>query len=118
MNATTRILALLLLLAYAGQSVVVVSAPCQMMSGPVSGMEHDMTAMDHAGHAMPSAGEAPPMDCCEGGYCSASHCQMVPGMPSPFPPASVDLNIVLAAATTVSAALSLPESLYRPPTCV
>ncbi len=115
MRRIPRTLVLLLLLAYSGQAALVVASPCAMMSGPAGGMDHDMSAMDHAGHDMPMDREAGAGDCCEGGYCSASHCQVAPGVTSPFPPAAAETYPVLVAEMPVPTVDAPQESPYRPP---
>ena len=43
---------MLLLLAYTGQSLVAVGAPCFMMSSSSQASAPDMVGMDHSGHDM------------------------------------------------------------------
>ena len=115
MSTVPKTFVLLLLLAFAGQSVLAASTPCLMMSGPADDMPHDMSAMGHAGHEMPAAGDAPQPDCCGGGYCSASNCEMVPGVPSPVSAALTERNFVLTAAELAPAVISPTETRFRPP---
>ena len=115
MRRISRTLVVLLLLAYTGQAALVVASPCAMMSGSAGGMEHDMSAMDHAGHDMPMDMDSGTGDCCDGGYCSASHCQMAPGVTSPFPAAAAETYPVLVAVMPVPTEDSPQESPYRPP---
>jgi hypothetical protein len=115
MSAFRTSCVLLLLLAFAGQSVVATSSPCMMMPGPADGMPHDMSAMDHANHVMPAAADTLQPDCCGEGYCSASNCQIVPGVPSPLPPASNDVKSVLSAAVLAFPVIPPLETRFRPP---
>ena len=115
MRRIPKTLLLLLLLAYTGQVALVAASPCAMMSGPAGGMDHDMSAMDHTGHDMPMDSDSGAVDCCDGGYCSASHCQMAPGVPSPFPAAAAETYPVLIAVMPVPTVDAPQESLYRPP---
>jgi hypothetical protein len=55
-------------------------------------------------------------DCCEGGYCSISHCQTAPGVTSPQTLAVSETGSVLVAKLAFSVADILPKSHYRPPT--
>lgn len=116
MRAISRTLLLLLLLAYTGQSALLVASPCTLMSDHAGGVEHDMSGMDHAGHGMSMHTASAAADCCDGGYCSASHCQAAPGIISPFYVAATGMSAVLIAARPVSALNPPLESPYRPPT--
>jgi hypothetical protein len=115
MRRIPRTLVLLLLLAYSGQAFLVAASPCAMMSGPASDMSHDMSAIDHTGHDMPMQMDAGAEDCCDGGYCSASHCQMAPGVPSPFAAVAVETHPVFIAAMPGPTFNAPQESPYRPP---
>ena len=116
MRSIPRTLVLLLLLVYTGQSALVVAAPCAMMVDHAGGMDHDMSGMDHAGHGMSMDMPSAAADCCDGGYCSASHCQVAPGVVSPFFIAVTEMSPVLVAVMTVPAVNPPLESPYRPPT--
>ena len=101
---------LLLLLAYLGQSLAVVGAPCAPPAEP--GMA--MAAMDHSGHDM-SADDAT-HDCCDnGGFCSMSHCLAAAAVPVSLPPTALPL----VHSQPLPAYSPLPanrlESLFRPP---
>jgi hypothetical protein len=113
MKQHKHILALLLLLAYTGQAVVAAGAPCFMMS---AAGEHDMMTMDHSGHDMTMPDQnTTGGDCCEGGFCSMSHCQMALAMPVSVAPAAAEKAITYGAATAVPAIIPSLDSLYRPP---
>jgi hypothetical protein len=115
MRRIPKTLLLLVILAYTGQATLVVAFPCAMMSGSAGGMDHDTSHMDHAGHDMPMDGDPAAGDCCDGGYCSASHCQMAPGVPSPFPTAAAETYPVLFTVMPIPTVNAPPESPYRPP---
>jgi hypothetical protein len=101
MSPIKRTLAVLLLLAFTGQAVVSVAAPCFMMNG-------------HAGHDM-SAEQDSASSCCDGGLCSMSHCQMAPAMPIPLFDNSPEKAFTYSAIDSVSAVISSLTTLYRPP---
>ena len=118
MRRFRHITVLLLLLAYAGQSMAMLAMPCFMMGEASTAMSSDMTGMDHAGHDMGSDDTAASdaTSCCEGGsFCSVNHCQSMvaladitvfatntfaPARRDAVPFSSLDLSLV---------------SLYRPP---
>jgi hypothetical protein len=115
MRAFSKTLVLLLLLVHASQAALVVSAPCSMVSDHAGGMDHHMSGAEHAGHDMTTDVALAAADCCEGGYCSISHCQTAPGVTSPQTPAVSETGSVLVAKIASSFVYFLPESHYRPP---
>jgi uncharacterized protein involved in copper resistance len=117
MSPIKRTLAVLLLLAFTGQAVVSVAAPCFMMNAPTGEMNHDMADMDHGGHAGHdmSAEQDSASSCCDGGLCSMSHCQMAPAMPIPLFDNSPEKAFTYSAIDSVSAVISSLTTLYRPP---
>lgn len=110
-------IALLLLVAYLGQSLLAVGAPC-FMSGPDTGGEFGVLAdSGHAGHHMDTVDqfEAGDSGCCDGGFCSMSHCQSVAALPA----GNVTCGMTCSAAFIPSFFSASPNhtaaSLYRPP---
>lgn len=111
MKRFRHVIALLLVLACAGQSLLAVGAPCAM-SGDVQQM---MAGMEHsAHHDMGSAGDGAGA-CCEGGLCSMSHCQSAAAMLQ----AGVAERFPYAGPWQLSYPGASPEyaveSLFRPP---
>ena len=114
MERFKHMISLLLLLAYVGQSLAVVGAPCSM---PDAGaMSAVMDSVDHSAHHEQPGGADSGGGCCDGGgFCSMSHCQSVAALPPS------DLFSGVATATNYRESLSLlspdntPDSLYRPP---
>lgn len=80
MDKIRQVMLLLVLVVYTGQSLLAVGAPCSMDNGAGS----EMSAMEHAGHHDMAAVEASDAGCCEGGFCSMSHCQSVAALPQAF----------------------------------
>lgn len=117
MIAVRRLLILLLLLTYTGQSLAAVGAPCFTM-GSAAGAA--MTGMDHSAHNMALAPDntldSTGSSCCEGGgFCTMSQCQSVAAVPE-----TTGLNTAnyLAIYHDVSSFVSFSfssDSLYRPP---
>ena len=68
---------LVLLLAYTGQSLLAVGASCAMSAGPAQ----ERAAMDHSDHHDMAPAAEGGVNCCDGGFCSMSHCQSVAAMP-------------------------------------
>ncbi|MDH3991649.1 MAG: hypothetical protein OEV47_01995 [Gammaproteobacteria bacterium] len=114
MKQTRHLFVVLLLLAYSGQSLVAVGAPCFMMSSSSQGSAVDMVGMDHSGHDM--SGQAADSGCCDGGgFCSMSECQSAVAVPLFVPPWDVAHPISFIGAQTASAPILQSSSLYRPP---
>ena len=82
MNELRRTLLVLLLIVYTGQGLAAFAGPCQMMSLPGESTHHHEGQLDHAGHDMSGMDEDMAANCCDGGVCSMSHCQMAPALPS------------------------------------
>lgn len=118
MKYPRQIITLLLLLAYAGQSLAAVGAPCFMSASSPGEISTDVAAMDHSAHHMNSTDQADNAaeGCCEGGgFCSMSHCQSaaaVPGTVVAIPPHCFTDYRNVAGFSSCSNPL---ESLYRPP---
>ena len=75
-------IAALVLLAFTGQTLAAVAAPC---SGMETGSPHSgpVADMDHAAHVMPdgpdsSKTDAHPADCCADAFCAMNHCLSAP----------------------------------------
>jgi len=123
MKLLRRQLLLLLLLAYAVQSVAALASPCQMMGAGaehVTGAATDMAAMDHAGHNMAQmAGGAPASSdspgCCDGGLCSMSYCQSGAALPSSGHARDTGHVTIHNDSANFSALRHSPASPYRPP---
>jgi len=107
---------MLLLLAYTGQSLAAVGAPCFMMSSSSQGSAGDMMVMDHSGHDMPGQAADSGSDCCDGdGFCSMSECQSAVAVPLFLPPVAASEPVVYYGALAVPAPLLQSSFLYRPP---
>ena len=111
-------IALLLLLAFAGQSLVVVSAPCSMMAGGVSVSSTDIADAAHAGHRMhgdPASDADATTDCCDGGYCSISGCSSLMALADvPFPATFAGPDLTRDA-SPASLPNTPPSFHFRPP---
>jgi hypothetical protein len=105
---------LLLLLAYVGQSIAAVGAPCAMMAPASSEINAAMPGMDHSGHAMGSADQAD-ASCCDSGLCSMSQCQSLAALPGSLDSANVNPAIVYGGVRAISSPSSTKTPLYRPP---
>lgn len=120
MIAVRRLLILLLLLTYTGQSLAAVGAPCFTMGSAAGESSAAMTGMDHSAHNMALAPDntldSTGSSCCEGGgFCTMSQCQSVAAVPE-----TTGLNTAnyLAIYHDVSSFVSFSfssDSLYRPP---
>ena len=77
MNSLRHVIVLVLLLAYTGQSLLAVGASCAMNAGPTQ----EMAGMDHSDHHDMAPATEGGVSCCDGGFCSMSHCQSVAAMP-------------------------------------
>lgn len=103
-----RTLTALLLLAYVGQSLAIMGAPCAPPA------DVSMSGMDHSGHHMVSDDVTD--TCCEsGGFCSMSHCLTAAAVPvSPMP-----AGLPVLQAQPIQDRYTVPanwrESLFRPP---
>jgi hypothetical protein len=108
---------LLLLLAYVGQSLVAVGAPCAMMAPASFEISAAMPGMDHSGHGMGSADQvdASGGNCCDSCLCSMSQCQSQAALPGSLDSANVNPAIVYGAARAISPPSSTTTPLYRPP---
>lgn len=117
MNKIRKIFLLVLVLAYAGQSLAAGIFPCSAMAPVDAALEH--AAMEHAGHTMPAGteAEAAPMadDCCDAGLCSMSHCQSAAALPLGHPGSGAQYVAFYPRLADVSAVIQPIESLYRPP---
>ncbi len=111
-------IALLLVLAFAGQSLVVVSAPCSLIAGGFPASSAETADPAHAGHHM-AADPAPDADattdCCDGGYCSISGCSSLMALADVFIPASITGPRLAGDVSPSSPPTSPPGSLFRPP---
>jgi len=108
---------LLLLLAYVGQSLVALGAPCAM-PGPASAeVSVALPGMDHSGHAMGSADQADTGNgnCCKDGLCSMSQCQSLAALPGMPDSGNVNPAIVYGDARAISSHSYISTSLLRPP---
>ena len=124
MKRFRHITVLLLLLAYAGQSMAMLATPCFMMGVASTAISSDMAGMDHSGHDMalvdhdmgPGDTTASDGNCCEsGGFCSINHCQSMAALTDLT---AFDANIFAPARRDAvpSSSLNLSlVSLYRPP---
>ena len=77
----------LVLLAFTGQTLAAVAAPCSGMEAgsPHAGSPHAGPAADmgHAAHVMPDGPDsfetdASPVDCCADAFCAMNHCLSAP----------------------------------------
>ena len=119
MIAVRRLLILLLLLTYTGQSLAAVGAPCFTMGSAAGESSADMTGMDHSAHTMamaPHEALDAGSSCCEGGgFCTMSQCQSVAALPETT---ALNTATYLAIYHDVSSFVSFSfssDSLYRPP---
>ena len=113
-------IAALVLLAFMGQALAAVAAPC---SGMETGSPHSGPVADlgHAAHVMsdgPDSSEtdASPVDCCADALCAMNHCMSAPafGVTAGFRfPASA--AGILNAAHSLSYRPPAPRSPFRPP---
>ncbi len=120
MKRIRKILVLLLVLAYAGQALAGLVLPCPNMAQPAAdaGLE-GMAGMAHAGHHMPADTDATPAtaasDCCAGGVCNMSHCQLAAALP----PNQIMGGRLYSARHIPASGSASPlhpvDSLYRPP---
>jgi hypothetical protein len=117
MKQIRKSLVLLLVLAYAGQALAGLVLPCPNMAQP--GVAAGMEGMAHAGHHMPADPDANSAaaagDCCAGGVCNMSHCQLAAALP-PTEIIGGQLHVArhIPAAGSTSP-LHPVDSLYRPP---
>ena len=110
----------LVLLAFTGQTLAAVAAPC---SGMQAGSPHSgpVADMGHAAHVMPdgpdsSETDASPVDCCADALCAMNHCMSAPafGLTAGFrSPASA--AGILNTAHSLSYRPPAARSLFRPP---
>jgi hypothetical protein len=123
MKTMRKCLLVLLVLAYAGQSVASVLVSCPSMAMDMQGHSMavgEMGGMDmaaHAGHDMgaQAAVDGTNQSCCDGGLCVMGHCHAAPAL--------LQVMLFVAGAETASAdsrlVLSSPlhrsDSLFRPP---
>jgi len=118
MKRRRQIIALLLLLAYAGQSLAAVGAPCFMSASAPGDISTDVAAVDHATHHMPSTGQANDAGegCCEGGgFCSMSHCQSAAALPATVVASAPHYFTGYCQVAAFSSCSNPLDSLYRPP---
>jgi hypothetical protein len=114
MERVRQCMTLLLLLAYVGQSLAGVGAPCAMMAPAPAEISAAMPGMDHSGHAMGSADQADD-SCCDSGLCSMSQCQSLAALSGSLDSANVNPAIVYGAVRAISSPSSTTTPLYRPP---
>lgn len=131
MNDSKRIAVLFLLVAYLSQSLAAVGAPCLMLDAATEGasaatdfpmsadpLAGDMQHMGHAGHdrgPVENAKAGGNSSCCDGGFCSLSHCQSVAVLPQSVLP-GVPVPVAIYRDFSGFAPLnSSPVSPYRPP---
>lgn len=119
---------LLLLLAYAGQSLAAVAMPCLMMGPAPDGSGTaantympagaDMAGMNHASHQM-NTGDATQhsgsSNCCDGGFCSMSHCQSVVALPQTQLSGGLVVQAILHDVAAVISHSPPTDNLFRPP---
>ena len=117
MERVRHCMMLLLLLAYVGQSIAAVGAPCAMMAPAPAEMSVAMPGMDHSGHAMGSAEQvdASGGNCCDSGLCSMNQCQSLAALPGSLDSANANPAIVYGAARAISSHSSTTTPLFRPP---
>lgn len=120
MNGFRKALVLLLVLAYAGQSLAALALPCATMShAGAAGEMADMDACAHAGHPVPAdsaAATTPPAgDCCDGGLCAASHCQTAAALPWSDPGNAGHPVAPFPRVAQAPAPFHHVDSRYRPP---
>jgi hypothetical protein len=116
MKQTRHLFVMLLLLAYTGQSLVAVGAPCFMMPSSSPDSAVDTVGMDHSGHDMSGEAADSGSGCCDGGgFCSMSECQSAVAVPLFVPPWDTAHPISFILAQTASAPILHSSSLYRPP---
>jgi hypothetical protein len=117
MERVRHYMTLLLLLAYVGQSLAAVGAPCATMAPASAEISAAMPGMDHSGHAMGSADQvdASGGNCCDNGLCSMSHCQSLAALPGSLDSANVNPAIFYGAARAIPSPSSTTTPLYRPP---
>jgi hypothetical protein len=117
MGNSRFIITLLLALVSAAQSLVVVSAPCYVMTGADVLSSMESTDPAHAGHHM--AGDTvldgAASDCCDGGYCSISGCSSLMALADVFVPGSITGPRSAGDPLPSSSPTRLSESLFRPP---
>jgi hypothetical protein len=117
MKRIRKSLVLLLVLAYTGQALAGLVLPCSNMTQP--GAAAVMEGMAHDGHHMPADTDATPAtsasDCCAGGVCNMSHCQLAAALP---PNQIIGGRLYFARhipAAGSASPLHPVDSLYRPP---
>jgi hypothetical protein len=128
MNTSKQLMVLLLLLAYAGQSLAAVAMPCLMMGPAPDGSgtaantympaNADMAGMNHAGHQMKSADvtlQSGASSCCDGGLCSMSHCQSVVALPQTQLSGGLVVQAILHDVAVVTSHSPPIDTLFRPP---
>jgi hypothetical protein len=117
MERVRHYMTLLLLLAYVGQSLAVVGAPCATMAPASSEISAAMPGMDHSGHVMGSSEQvdASGGNCCDNGLCSMSQCQPLAALPGSLDSANVNPAMFYGAARAISSPCSTTTPLYRPP---
>lgn len=115
MERIRKMLLLVLVLAYTGQTLASVVPFCPEMAQTGAALHGaDMAVMEHAGHQM-SADASAADGCCDGGLCKMSHCQLAPALPLNHP----DSNHIVASFDTGFTQTGFQphpfDSLYRPP---
>ena len=114
MKSIRQLLALLLLLTYAVQSLAVVGPPCRMM-GDMSGETMDMAGAEHAAHSASSETSAAESNCCEGDYCSMSQCYSSAALLQSIPSLASATRLGLHNLDSHSSPIDRSRSLFRPP---
>ena len=119
MRHRRQFITLLLLLAFAGQSLAAVGAPCFMPASIPGEISTDVAAVDHsAHHNMVSTGQADDAaaGCCDGGgFCSMSHCQSAAAVPAAVAAVAPHCFAGYLTVARFSSCSNPLESLYRPP---
>jgi hypothetical protein len=119
MKGIGKLWLLLVVLAYTSQGVaaVVLTCPAMAAAGNAAVDTADTGAMAHAGHhgAAKSPSASAPGDCCDGGQCKMSHCQLAAALPLDHHGASRKYTAPYPPAARVASPFHPADSLYRPP---